>query len=409
MALEVIIVGGGIGGLCLAQGLKKSGVKVTVFEKGRRKVDPHWLQGYQIHINPDAAAALRECLNEAAWDSLEANACKPSDGFQALDAQLKNLILVRAEIMDGSSHLPILRTTLRRTLLDGLDDLIHFDKESVAFDWDEDGRIRVLFADGTTVVGDVLIGADGVGSKVRKLLLPSAQVVDTGLVGTACRIPMGEKTNGLPEHLLTWLTSVLPSRDYMIVTNSVRKSSAEPDSWDVPDHLIWVHIAKRQAYGDQDPRQINGGSLQQLVLRRMVDWHPALRRMVADSDPLQISSVRVLSAIPVRPWPSTNVTLLGDAIHAMTPFLGLGGSTALRDAALLCGKLVDVDQGQAELVPAIRSYEMAMLDYGGRAVRRSAQFGAIISSHSFGRAAFRTALRIANAVPSVKRRIFRPR
>src|SRR5262249_36465715 len=149
----------------------------------------------------------------------------------------------------------------------------------------------------------------------------------------------------------------LPSKDYMIVTSAVRKPSVQPGSWDVPDHLIWVHIAKRQAYGDKDPREIDGGSLQELILRRMVDWHADLRRIVAHSDPMQISAIPVLSSMPIKPWPSTNVTLLGDAIHAMTPFLGLGGSTALRDAALLCRKLVEVDRGQVELVPAIRDYE----------------------------------------------------
>jgi len=409
MALEVVIVGGGIGGLCLAQGLKKSGVKVAVFEKGHRKADPHWLQGYQIHINPNGASALRECLSEAAWDSLLANACKSSDGFQALDEKLNSLIFVEAEIMDGSRHVPVERTTLRRTLLDGLDDLIHFDKESIAFDRREDGRVRVRFSDGTAVAGDVLVGADGVGSRVRKLLLPSARVVDTGLVGTACTIPMGEKTKELPEHLRTRLTSILPPRDYMIVTNSVRKPSAQPESWDLPDHLIWVHVAKRRAFGDKDPREIDGWSLQELVLRRMVGWHPDLRRIVADSDPMQVLAVPVLSSIPIKPWPSTNVTLLGDAIHAMTPFQGLGGSTALRDAAVLCRKLVEVDRGQVELVSAIRGYETAMLDYGGKAVRRSAQFGAIIASHGFRRAAFRTVLRIANVIPALKQQIFRPR
>jgi 2-polyprenyl-6-methoxyphenol hydroxylase-like FAD-dependent oxidoreductase len=62
MRLYAIIIGGGIGGLCLGQGLRKAGISVAVYEKGPRHADPHWLQGYQIHISPRGADALRRRL-----------------------------------------------------------------------------------------------------------------------------------------------------------------------------------------------------------------------------------------------------------------------------------------------------------------------------------------------------------
>src|SRR5262249_31642869 len=64
------------------------------------------------------------------------------------------------------------------------------------------------------------------------------------------------------------------------------------------------------------------------------NWHPVLRSLIAGSDQKSISAVPVLTSIPVKPWQSTNVTLLGDAIHTMTPLQGLGGSSALRDAGV---------------------------------------------------------------------------
>ena len=58
--LHVIIIGGGIGGLALAQGLKKSGVSVAVYERDRTRTDR--VQGYRVHINPAGSLALHECL-----------------------------------------------------------------------------------------------------------------------------------------------------------------------------------------------------------------------------------------------------------------------------------------------------------------------------------------------------------
>src|SRR5215813_3432686 len=109
MRFHVIIIGGGIGGLCLAQGLRKGGLSVAVYEKGPRRADPHWLQGYQIHINPSGSRALQECLPPAVWETLIANACMPNAGFQVLTEQMKEIAFVEQEIVDGASHVPIVR------------------------------------------------------------------------------------------------------------------------------------------------------------------------------------------------------------------------------------------------------------------------------------------------------------
>jgi 2-polyprenyl-6-methoxyphenol hydroxylase-like FAD-dependent oxidoreductase len=59
-SFHVVIAGGGLGGLCLAQGLKKAGVSVAVYERDRTRTDR--LQGYRIHIDPNGSRALYECL-----------------------------------------------------------------------------------------------------------------------------------------------------------------------------------------------------------------------------------------------------------------------------------------------------------------------------------------------------------
>jgi 2-polyprenyl-6-methoxyphenol hydroxylase-like FAD-dependent oxidoreductase len=108
----------------------------------------------------------------------------------------------------------------------------------------------------------------------------------------------------------------------------------------------------------------------------------------------------------VGPWQTGRVTLLGDAIHNMTPMAGIGANTALRDADLLRRQLIAVASGERELVPALHEYEERMRDYGFAAVKRSLsnarQTG---SANRFARGAFRTVLRIIAAVPPLQRRM----
>ena len=95
-------------------------------------------------------------------------------------------------------------------------------------------------------------------------------------------------------------------------------------------------------------------------------------------------------------------------IGVVTPLQGLGGSSALRDAGLLCHKLVDVDRGSSPLLPAILEYETAMVKYGFDAVRVSRRFtDLVMSDNCLSRAAFKAALRVTNMVPVLKRLMFR--
>jgi 2-polyprenyl-6-methoxyphenol hydroxylase-like FAD-dependent oxidoreductase len=105
------------------------------------------------------------------------------------------------------------------------------------------------------------------------------------------------------------------------------------------------------------------------------------------------------------------VTLLGDAIHTMTPGRGVGANTALRDAVLLTRHLAAVRDGRRELVAAIGAYEAKMRRYGYEAVLKSRQQmdgRAAIHKPVVGRVALalqRTMMRAVNATPPVKRKM----
>ncbi|MGH3096919.1 MAG: FAD-dependent oxidoreductase, partial [Streptosporangiales bacterium] len=116
---------------------------------------------------------------------------------------------------------------------------------------------------------------------------------------------------------------------------------------------------------------------------------------------------------PVPPWEPTTVTLVGDAIHTMTPGRGAGANTALRDARELRDRLVRARDGELSLRAAVGEYEELMRRYSALAVRESLQFmnddgtarRPIVGPLSVF--AQRTGMRLLNRVPPAKRRMAR--
>lgn len=102
---------------------------------------------------------------------------------------------------------------------------------------------------------------------------------------------------------------------------------------------------------------------------------PELLGIVARQDPASVFPVAVRTSVPIGAWETTAVTLLGDAVHVMSPAIGVGANTALRDARVLAARLVQAAQGRP-LAEALRGLdEKEMTGYGFDAVRESAERG----------------------------------
>jgi salicylate hydroxylase len=174
--LRVIVIGGGIGGLALAQGLKKAGVGVSVYERDRTRTDR--VQGYRVHINPAGSRALHACLPPHLFEAFTRTCGKPSRGIRFLTERGDVLLSLGMSTLDAMSgddinrHRSVSRITLRQVLLSGLDDTVHFGKAFTRYEELAGGRIAAQFEDGTTAEGDVLVAADGGGSRVRRQFLP---------------------------------------------------------------------------------------------------------------------------------------------------------------------------------------------------------------------------------------------
>ncbi|MFS8098384.1 FAD-dependent monooxygenase [Lentzea alba] len=383
--MRIAVVGGGIGGLCLAHGLRKAGVDVAVYERDRSRTDR--LQGYRVHINPDGAAALRECLPAANWERFERSAGSGGNGFGFLTEQLKPLLVLDPE---EEKHYSASRITLRQVLLDGLD--VQFGKRFERYE--QNGAITLHFEDGTTAECDVLVGADGIRSRVRGQYLPHAGTEEVGVVAVAGKLFLDEH-DWIPRSLVDRANSIVPtSRCGMFLAAHDGLGHTDDDGVlfdNVRPYLMWAYAAN-----DLDVR--NG--LQAEVLRRIAGWSPDLRRIVEESHPDTVSQWRIRSSKPIERWESTNVTLLGDAIHAMTPMRGIGANVALKDAQLLARCI-------AEGGDAIARYEREMYDYGFAAVRDSLRAAKQFADGGpVARTIFKTVLRTANAVPALKRAMF---
>ncbi|WP_232667315.1 FAD-dependent oxidoreductase [Pseudonocardia sp. TRM90224] len=372
--MRVVVIGAGLGGLALAHGLTRRGVDVEVYERDTSAEVRG--QGARFHIDERGIAALRACLPGAQFALFEATLGQPSTNLTVLDDRLE---VVSSQPFAGREGLPddvrpgrsASRRLVRRLLAHGLD--VRFGKELVRFDqgsFEQDSGVRAHFADGTTAHGDVLVGADGIGSAVRRQYLPHAAVVDTGVRWLGGKTPLtpGLLATGLPDRIKGSFTATQVGDVRMIV--AAMRFQEPPaqvaarllpgfDPGDSQDYLMWALV----------PPRIDG-PLWEFAKAATAQAHPALRRVVADAWPDQCYALEMGMAEPVDVWPPSNVTVLGDAIHAMLPSRGSGANTALQDAARLAAALAAPD-----LLTAIEGYEHQLRRDGFEAVQASMRFG----------------------------------
>ncbi|GAA3987609.1 NAD(P)/FAD-dependent oxidoreductase [Allokutzneria multivorans] len=347
--LHVLVAGGGIGGLCLAQGLAKAGIGVTVFERHASVRDGD--QGYRMVVNADGERALRDCLPGALIELCERSSIAPATLMTFLTTDLEPKFAKPLPRADSGYVLN--RLTLREILLAGLGDRVQFGRTLTGFDQVSGGRVRAQFADGLTMIGDLLVGADGTDSIVRPQVVPDAEfdVVGYSLRGRTVLRP--DSASWLPDILVDTVSRVLgpDGASMSVATCRVRRV---PGLTAVPDYLSW----SISLHGNP------GGLSPHWAARDLVaDWHPALQRIIAEGDPAETVGMPMRMARPVERWSATNVTLLGDAVHTVPPGRGEGANIALRDAAVLRHRLIDVARRRIPLARAKAEYENEMLAY----------------------------------------------
>ncbi|KAI0856135.1 cercosporin toxin biosynthesis protein [Xylaria cubensis] len=383
---SILIIGGGLGGLCLAQGLLKAGISFRIFE---RDASADWrAQGYRLRLNGDGANALKETLPAELWERFQQTCCSAELGETDINAVDGTIIASRAggsPAMKGLNPYTCDRTVLRGVLLDGIEDRISYGKELVRYE-NIDGGIIAHFKDGTKAPGRFLVGADGRGSVARRQFLPDHLPLDTEGTCIYGKTPITpELIERFPSRAMRWMTLVIdrtPLTQTLDIDDTAVTLLLEPirfpkkndqyDQYMPADYMYWVLVARQKVFNlpsDKPFSAYTGDEIAEISLRIADCWDTSLRSILFLQDKKQSSLLRILSADPsMKAWkPSDKVTVIGDACHIMSPSGGVGAVTALVDGANLAKTIAT----KGISTESIGDFEQAMREFAGANVRRS--------------------------------------
>jgi 2-polyprenyl-6-methoxyphenol hydroxylase-like FAD-dependent oxidoreductase len=377
--LHVLIAGGGLSGLCLAQGLIKDGHTCEVFE---RDADLSRKTGYYLHMNGDGGEALRRCLPGDLFE-LYAETSRQTPRRResiVLDDQLNEMSSqphLGPPNEGNRPHTGVHRRTLRQILLARLGGSFRAGKTAVSYE-EHPAGVRLALGDGSTAEGDVLVGADGIRSAIRGQRLPGVRVIEAGIhgLGVYGRSPLtADVLENLPPLLLEGVIIAADRHGSRMLLGAFRprrpvaRAAAElaPDAAlePVEDYLMvscsvapGTVIPPAGKWTRDTPAMLRGS-----MLRAIGGWHPAMRGIVERIDLRSIFVIPFGHLDPAPAWAPSRVTLIGDAAHAMLPTLGLGANLALRDARRLVEQLTSASRGEIGLVAGIGAFEQDMRDY----------------------------------------------
>ncbi|KJE97810.1 hypothetical protein CAOG_07904 [Capsaspora owczarzaki ATCC 30864] len=387
MPLRVVIVGGGIGGLVLAQLLRaqEAPVQVDIFERDSSADGRD--QGYYINLISQAVDLLKPTfgnlpeLARLVTDPRSQVQCK-----QVLDTDSKELLSL--PVPPGCCF--VNRIELRKCLLDGL--TIHWNKrfESYEESADDKSTTQVRFRDGSVVTADILVGADGANSRVREQRAPGIRYEDLGFttvagLSTLDAAPPAVRGR-LDKGLVRWLGR--QGHTAMMFPIFAVKEHEQP-------LLVWIMSYPGQraewetkfAHAEEDVTNEYSESnharqalLDDCIARVATHITPdiagAIRATKPDGwlfGPRQVYSTSAAQLPSILDPPSHRVVLLGDAAHATTTHRGLGANSAIADAADLAAAILKASgETSAEAVPkALQQYDRIMVARGGKVIGNS--------------------------------------
>ena len=326
MKRTALIVGAGIGGLSAGIALRQAGWNVRLFERAATARE----LGFGLSLAPNAIAALR-LLGVA--DVVLARGFAPTRGeLRRMDGTvLKRAELPPSEVLGGPMVIAI-RSALYGVLLEviGLD-AITFRSEVIRFTSHGD-RVAIHTTSGDIAEGDLLVGADGVGSVIRRALHPSEPPP------RPCGIIAVRGASGAAHHLgdLSGIMYLGPGLESVLVRAS-------------DTGIYWFLSLARELVpaGTRDPADI----LAQMAPR----MDATFRAVTSDTDELRCDELADRDPLPH--WSAGVVTLLGDAAHPLLPHTGQGAAQAIVDAVALGQVLGD----GANVADALHAYERERL------------------------------------------------
>jgi salicylate hydroxylase/6-hydroxynicotinate 3-monooxygenase len=319
--LSIAIIGAGMGGVAVAATLRRVGFAPQVYEQAPR----FERIGAGIQMMPNSMKVLRRLGVE---ERLRRIAFAPVSHLNRIwDTGEVTRELPMPESLFGAPYLCMHRGDLHDALLSAVPaDCIHLGKKLVGLDLAA-GQVTLAFADGTRVQADAVIGADGIHSLTRELIIGADAPIHKGRIAYRAVFPaarMGGKDIGpsrtkwwgIDRHIVIYYTTRTRSEVYFVTS--------------VPEPAEWLTRESWSAKGDVDELRL-----------AYEDFHPDVRAVLAACP--ECHKWAILEREPLPRWSDGPVALLGDACHPMTPYMAQGAATAIEDAAVLARCLDDVD------------------------------------------------------------------
>jgi 2-polyprenyl-6-methoxyphenol hydroxylase-like FAD-dependent oxidoreductase len=317
---KVLIVGGGVAGPALALFLRKAGIASAVYEAhpfvegvgGGLGLAPNGLKVL-------AALGLAAPLTRQAA-TISTFAFRNDRGATLATTRIDPAIY-------GQPMLALSRALLFETLAKAMDHErieVHYDKRLARLEEHSKGVVA-HFADGTTAEGDVLIGADGIRSVVRRHLLSDVGAEYVGMIGIGGFTPLAH----LPALPGDTMTFVFGRRGFF------GYSAADGDY-----ALWWSNRFRDRELTRDELDHVDRDALKDELLDRFGSYYAPIPSLVERTANLLQLNVYDVPSLPT--WHRGRIVLIGDAAHAVSPNAGQGASLALEDAMYLAKLLRDV-------------------------------------------------------------------
>ncbi|MCH2191708.1 MAG: FAD-dependent oxidoreductase [Gammaproteobacteria bacterium] len=354
MSKNVLIVGGGIGGLTAALCLARSGHQVTVFERSSKVQDIG--AGIQCGAN-----AVRVLDHLGLRHQIEQVSVKPREivfrdylyGSPLYQVELGK----KYEDKYGAPYFHIHRADLYAMLYEaaGAHSSVDVLTDSDVRDFEETSdQVRVILSSGETFQGDLLIASDGIRSTIRKQIHSDKSAVYTGNVAWRATVA----TNKLPADFMpTVTTNFVGPRKHMVLYY-LRAGEL----------LNMVGVVEKQSHAGDSWK--SKGDVRELQ-KDFSGWHPMVETVIDSVERDQCYQWALYDHRPINKWGTDRVVLLGDAAHATLPFIASGAAMAIEDARILDRCLTECNSVKT----AIKKYQFNRFDRTSKVQNISRKFG----------------------------------
>ena len=381
----ILISGAGLASLLLAQSLLRASIPFLIFEHDSSM--SFRAQGYRLRLSSEGLEAVESVLGpddfQRFWDKCSKTG---GGGFASIDATTGSTVPIPAKDGDsdqadqgkpkptpeslssrGGKIVGISRGDMRKFFMSGCEPFVRWSHHVASYELTSSG-VRAIFADGSkSDEGQMLVGGDGIHSKIATQLSEGKlKVYDTGARGIHGEAPT-TAFKELGEGVWRVTDDTNPKGRVFAITN------VRPGDMDDPNVKFgWTMGAVPGVIkAPNDNYSMIGAPAAEIAKSLTAHWHPRLKPLFEEMNVSEAAFWKITCSTPtgVPEWRNEpRVTVIGDAVHSMTPAGGIGANTAMRDSALL-GRLIAEAGGCENGVTA--AYEREMRVYGSEAVKMS--------------------------------------